>query len=127
MTEKQKRFCLEYIKSGNATAAAKAAGYSSCTAYSIGAENLKKPEIQNYINEHFEHTETKGVAAAQEVLKFFSDVMRDKDAPLTNRIKAAENLAKRLGVDKPDGEADDERVSEILVTYEDASAETDEE
>lgn len=49
LTEKQKIFCREYIFDWNATRAAKAAGYSEQTAYSIGSENLKKPEIQAYI------------------------------------------------------------------------------
>lgn len=51
LTDKQKRFCQEYILDWNATRAAIAAGYSKQTAYSIGPENLKKPEIQNYISE----------------------------------------------------------------------------
>lgn len=49
LTGKQKRFCEEYIFDFNATRAAKAAGYSEDTAYAIGWENLKKPEIQEYI------------------------------------------------------------------------------
>ena len=49
MTEKQKRFCEEYLIDLNATQAALRAGYSEKTAYSIGNENLKKPEIQEYI------------------------------------------------------------------------------
>lgn len=51
LTGKQKRFCEEYIFDFNATRAAKAAGYSEDTAYSIGHENLIKPEIQAYIKE----------------------------------------------------------------------------
>jgi phage terminase small subunit len=51
LTEKQKKFCTEYIYDWNATRAAKAAGYSEDTAGSIGHENLKKPEIQAYIQE----------------------------------------------------------------------------
>lgn len=51
LTGKQKKFCKEYIWDYNATRAAKIAGYSLKTAYSIGNENLKKPEIQAYINE----------------------------------------------------------------------------
>lgn len=50
-TPKQKRFCEEYIRDWNATRAAIAAGYSEKTAYSIGQENLKKPEIAAYIEE----------------------------------------------------------------------------
>lgn len=51
LTEKQKIFCREYIYDWNATRAAKTAGYSEDTAYSIGSENLKKPEIQSYLAE----------------------------------------------------------------------------
>lgn len=51
LTEKQKAFCREYIYDWNATRAAKAAGYSEDTAFSIGAENLTKPLIQGYISE----------------------------------------------------------------------------
>ena len=40
LTEKQKRFCDEYIKLGNAKEAAINAGYSKKTAKSMGAENL---------------------------------------------------------------------------------------
>lgn len=49
LTAKQERFCEEYIIDLNATQAAIRAGYSSDTAYSIGSENLKKPEIQNFL------------------------------------------------------------------------------
>ncbi len=40
LTEKQKRFADYYIELGNATEAARKAGYSSKTAKSIGQENL---------------------------------------------------------------------------------------
>lgn len=49
MTDKQLLFCEEYLKDFNATQAAIRAGYSAKTAYSIANENLKKPEIRNYI------------------------------------------------------------------------------
>lgn len=46
LTAKRQRFIDEYFLTGfNATEAAKRAGYSEKTAYSIGHENLKKPEI----------------------------------------------------------------------------------
>lgn len=45
LTPKQEAFCNEYLIDLNATAAAKRAGYSEDTAYSIGSENLRKPEI----------------------------------------------------------------------------------
>jgi phage terminase small subunit len=45
LTPKQYKFIQEYCASGNATESAKRAGYSEKTAYSIGQENLNKPEI----------------------------------------------------------------------------------
>lgn len=51
LTEKQEAFCREYMKDLNATQAAIRAGYSEKTSYSIGQENLSKPEIQNRLSE----------------------------------------------------------------------------
>ncbi|MDQ6482341.1 terminase small subunit [Dyadobacter sp. LHD-138] len=48
---KQQRFVEEYCIDFNATAAAKRAGYSEKTAYSIGSENLIKPEIKKAVAE----------------------------------------------------------------------------
>lgn len=50
MTEKQKFFCMEYTTDKNATQAAIRAGYSEKTAYSIGSELTKKPEIMAVID-----------------------------------------------------------------------------
>lgn len=46
LTDKQRLFVLEYLRDFNATRAAMAVGYSKKTAYSIGWELLRKPEIQ---------------------------------------------------------------------------------
>jgi phage terminase small subunit len=46
LTRKQERFVEEYCVDFNATQAAIRAGYSPSTAYSIGSENLRKPEIK---------------------------------------------------------------------------------
>jgi len=51
LTAKQERFCREYLVDLNATQAAIRAKYSKKTAYSIGEENLKKPEIARRIKE----------------------------------------------------------------------------
>ena len=53
LTDKQEMFCEEYIADPemNITNAAIKAGYSKKTAYSIGSENLKKPEIDKRIQE----------------------------------------------------------------------------
>jgi len=49
LTDKQELFCKKYIIHLNATKAAIESGYSEKTAYSIGSENLSKPEIQDRI------------------------------------------------------------------------------
>lgn len=103
LTPKQRRFCEEYLKSGNASEAAKKAGYSLKTAPFIGAENLKKPQISAYIKRRIDEQEAARVADANEVLQFYSAVMRGEikdqfgiDASLSDRLKAADSLAKRL-------------------------------
>lgn len=113
LTPKQRRFADEYIANGcNATAAAKAAGYSKKTAYSIGNENLSKPEIQEYIKERTAALEAAKVAQGDEILQFLTEVMRggleethiDKEGnhhgyvDQRNQIKAAELLAKCHGL-----------------------------
>ena len=49
LTPKQQRFVTEYLRLGNATQAAKEAGYSEKTAFRIGTENLQKPAIARAI------------------------------------------------------------------------------
>lgn len=50
--ERQRQFVIEYCKDFNATKAALRAGYSEKTAYSIGHENLSKPEIKAAIEKY---------------------------------------------------------------------------
>lgn len=114
MTPKQRAFCDYFLACGNATEAAEKAGYSVKTAYSIGAENLKKPEIQKFIAEHSKPKEESRVATAQEVLEFYSSVMRDREEMTKNRLRAAENLAKRFGVDKEKVQGDEGALDKLV-------------
>lgn len=50
LTAKRRAFIEEYLTDFNATRAAKAAGYSEHSAYSIGSENLRIPEIKAEID-----------------------------------------------------------------------------
>lgn len=50
LTKKQKMFVEEYMIDLNATQAAIRAGYKPETAYSIGNENLRKPEVKSRID-----------------------------------------------------------------------------
>lgn len=58
LTPKQDAFVKAYLlNGGNATQAAISAGYSEKTAYSIGEENLRKPDIKKAIEEHQKKTQ----------------------------------------------------------------------
>ena len=76
LTAKQQRFCDEYLIDLNATQAAIRAGYSAKTAYSIGNENLKKPEIREYIDNRLAEKEKELIADQNEVMKYLTSVMR---------------------------------------------------
>ena len=66
LTSKQEKFCYEYVLHLNATKAAINAGYNKSSAYSIGHENLKKPEIQGRIKYMKDNlAETAGISAIQ--------------------------------------------------------------
>ena len=67
MTDKQKRFCNEYLIDCNATQAAIRAGYSPNTARDMGCENLTKPNIANAIEQAIaEQSRRTGVTAGTE-------------------------------------------------------------
>lgn len=102
LTPKQKAFADEYLKCGNATEAARRAGYSSKTARVIGQENLQKPAISVYIAERQKQIDDARIADVTEVLRFLSSVMRNEqkdqfglDAALSDRLSAARELMKR--------------------------------
>ena len=70
LTNKQKRFCEEYVIDYNATRAAKVAGYSENTASEQGYENLRKPHIEAYIAEIKEDlSKLSGVTALRNILE----------------------------------------------------------
>ena len=80
LTEKQKRFCDEYIIDLNATQAAIRAGYSEKTAQQMGSENLLKPVIAEAIqeaqNKRAERTEITQDMVLQELAKIgFSNML----------------------------------------------------
>lgn len=76
MTPKQQRFCDEYLIDLNATQAAIRAGYSAKTAAVIATENLKKPNITEYIEKRMAEKEDALIAKQDEVLKYLTSVMR---------------------------------------------------
>lgn len=76
LTEKQRRFCDEYLIDLNATQAAIRAGYSPKTAAAIAAENLTKPKVAENIKKRMDEKEDALIAKQDEVLKYLMAVMR---------------------------------------------------
>ena len=102
LTPKQKAFADYYIECGNATEAARKAGYKEESCRTIGCQNLTKRNISAYIAEHMQAQNEARVASADEVLQFFSSVMRGEvkdqfglDAALSDRLNAGKELMKR--------------------------------
>lgn len=121
LTEKQKRFIDYYIETGNATEAARKAGYSEKTACITGHDNLRKPNIKSAIDARLKELEKMRVADAREVLIHLTVDMRGEimeyvpvvegmgdgvsrarliEKPLSahDRLEAAKCLMKRYGL-----------------------------
>lgn len=120
LTAKQRRFVEFYVQTGNATEAAKQAGYSEKTAYRTGADNIRKPQIQKAIQKLVAEEGEKRVVQAHETLELLSSIARgevDEDnitvlvdhgksriehastkVSINNRIKALTLLAKFHGL-----------------------------
>ena len=121
MTDRQKRFVIEYLICLNATQAAIKAGYSPKTANEQGSRLLANVSIQEAIDKQLEQLQNEKTADAQEILEHLSAVMRGECTEqvlslngngmqkITNiavsakdRIKAAELLGRCYGLFKGD-------------------------
>lgn len=117
MNARQRKFCDEYLISGNATDAAIKAGYSPKTAKSIGQRLLTYVDLKQYIDTELEKLHSAKIADAQEVLEYLTAVMRGRHTEQTlqligdgmqtitdievsakDRIKAAELIGKRYAL-----------------------------
>lgn len=74
-TEKEKMFIKEFLIDLNATQAAIRAGYSKKTAYSIGWENLRKPEIQEALREALRKRSEKTELTAEYVIDHLMELV----------------------------------------------------
>lgn len=101
---KEIMFCEEYIKTLNATKSYLKSypNASYNTAKNNGCKLLAKDYISNYIEERLNNIKNNKIADANEILEYFTRVMRGEekdtlgfDASLKDRNKAGELLAKR--------------------------------
>lgn len=100
LTPKQKAFADYYLELGNATEAARRAGYKQ--PHVQGSQNLGKLSVSQYISERQKQIEDSRIADVSEVMKFYSSVLRGEikdqfniDASLSDRIAAGKELMKR--------------------------------
>lgn len=120
MTDKQRKFCDEYLIDANATRAYKAAYpniKSEEAARVCASKLLTKANIKAYIDEKLEELSSSKIADAEEVMQFLTSVLRgekteqipilcgdgfqeltDKEVGAKERLKAAELLGKRYGL-----------------------------
>lgn len=76
LTEKQRRFVDYYVETGNASEAARRAGYAEKAAYRTGSENLRKPQVKTAIDARLKELEDKRIAKADEVMQFLTSTLR---------------------------------------------------
>ena len=105
LTKRQIDFVQEYMKTNNVRQSAIKAGYSAKTASVQGSRLLTNVKVSAYIRAIAERLESDKIADIQEVMEYLTSVMRgekkdqfDLDPALSERTKAASELAKRLDV-----------------------------
>lgn len=99
LTNKQKRFCEEYLIDLNATQAAVRAGYSEKTADRIANQNLKKLEVQQYLQKLMQDRSERTKISADDVVRELERIaMTDTEITGKEKIKALELLGKHLGM-----------------------------
>jgi len=103
----QAKFIDKYIELGNQRQAVIQAGYKCKNPDYQANALLRTPKVVGEINWRMEQMHKKSIATAEEVMEFYTKTMRGEikdqfglDAPLSERIKAGNELAKRL-VDIP--------------------------
>lgn len=96
MNHKRSKFISEYLLSGNATEAARKAGYSRKTAYSQGQRLLKNVEVMNEIKESQEKVKEEAEVKLKEIVLQIRDIAFNSESEAI-RLKALDMLMKHLG------------------------------
>lgn len=124
LTPKQKAFADYYIELGNASQAALKAGYKYRQS---GDDNMSNPVVTAYIAERMAKIDAERVASSDEVIKFYTAVMRGEikdqfglEAALSERLKAADSLMKRYSVSDERQRATMDRLDALFKEFRDA-------
>ena len=97
LNTRQKAFCEYYVACGNATESAIKAGYSEKTARSIGQRLLTNVDIKKYIKELQEKAKESRILTAREKREWLSEVIKNGNEKLQDRLKALDILNKMDG------------------------------
>lgn len=115
LTEKQKRFCDEYLIDLNATQAAIRAGYSKKTANRTGPENLSKPVIKEYIDQRMAEKDAELVADQDEILRYLTAVLRGESLSEVVVVEGkGEGVSKAARIEKTPDERERLKAAELL-------------
>lgn len=102
LSMREKKFVAFYLELGDASEAVKRAKFNTTSPAAYARKLLSKPKIQAEVARQWELFQNERVASAQEIMGFYTMTMRGQikdqfglDATLTDRIKAADALAKR--------------------------------
>lgn len=115
MTEKQKRFCDEYLACLNAKQAAIKAGYSKKTAAQMGQENLNKPYLREYIDEQLARYEESLIVSREELLRYMSSVVRgESKAQIVMTVGTGDGVSEIVHVMKAPDEKERLKAAELL-------------
>ena len=95
LTARQKRFIGAF--EGNATEAARLAGYSPKTADKIASQLMDKPEIITAIRERENARSSAEIMTREQRQIFWTAIARDPEQPTKDRLRASELLAKSEG------------------------------
>lgn len=100
-----KMFADKYLELGSVEKAALEAGYSKTYARARAHTLLANIGVKQYMAQKMEEISKPTIASAEEVLQYFTRVMRGEekdafglDASIVDRNKAAESLGKRHGL-----------------------------
>lgn len=97
MNQRKRAFCEAYLISGNATDAAREAGYSPRSARSIGQRLLTFDDVREYLERRNQEISAANTAQMEEVRQFWTANMRDENMKPADRLKTSELLAKTYG------------------------------
>ena len=110
LTQKQKRFCDEYLIDLNATQAAIRAGYSNHTAKDIGCENLAKPHIRAYIDHRITEREQRTGITQDMVVE---ELAKIAFANIDDYVEIDDSAGANKVVVKPTREVPEDKISAV--------------